>query len=95
MSDEVLARIDQLLLMQQKHHRELAELIEQYRGMVFEADEQGDDALYRVASALPGGRYHVLTTHLRETWLVLQADLARLMPAQSGIDGAGDGEAGG
>jgi len=95
MSDEALARIDQLLQMQQEHHRELAELIEQYRAMVFEAEEQGADELYRVVSGLPGGKYHVLTTHLRETWLVLQADLARLMPAQSGIDDAGDGEAGG
>ena len=89
MSDEVLARIDQLLQMQQEHHREMAALIEQYRAMVFEAEEQGPDELYRVVSGLPGGRYHVLTTHLRETWLTLQADLARLMPEQSGIDDAG------
>ncbi len=86
MSDPVLARIDHLLLVQQEHHRALADLVEQYRTMVFEADEQGPDALYKVTSGLPGGRYHVLTTHLRETWLVLQADLARMMPAQSGID---------
>ena len=89
MSDEALARIDQLLQMQQEHHRELAELIEQYRAMVFEAEEQGPDELYRVVSGLPGGRYHVLVTHQRETWLTLQADLARLMPEQSGIDGPG------
>ena len=89
MSDEALARIDQLLQMQQEHHRELAELIEQYRAMVFEAEEQGADELYRVVSGLPGGKYHVLTTHLRETWLTLQADLARLMPEQSGIDEPG------
>lgn len=90
MSDAALARIDRLLLMQQEHHLELAGLIGQYREMVFAADDQGDDAVYRVASGLPGGRYHVLTTHLRETWLVLQADLARLMPAQSGIDAGGE-----
>jgi len=89
MSDEALARIDQLLQMQQEHHRELADLIEQYRAMAFEADDQGPDALYTVVSGLPGGRYQVLTTHLRETWLVLQADLARMMPEQSGIDDAG------
>ncbi len=89
MSDEALARIDQLLQMQQEHHRELAELIEQYRAMVFEAEEAGPDELYRVVSGLPGGRYHVLVTHQRETWLTLQADLARLMPEQSGIDEPG------
>lgn len=89
MSDEALARIDQLLQMQQEHHRELAELIEQYRAMVFEAEESGPDELYRVVSGLPGGKYHVLTTHLRETWLTLQADVARLMPEQSGIDEPG------
>ena len=86
MSDEVLARIDQLLQIQQEHHRDLADLLEQYRQMAFEAEEAGPDDLYRVVSGMPGGRYHVLTTHLRETWLVLQADLARLMPEQSGID---------
>jgi tagatose-1,6-bisphosphate aldolase non-catalytic subunit AgaZ/GatZ len=90
MSDEALARIDQLLQMQQDHHRELAELIEQYRAMVFEADEQGPEALHKVVTGLPGGKYHVLTTHLRETWLVLQADLARLMPEQSGTDRPAD-----
>ncbi|MBU6362883.1 MAG: hypothetical protein KGQ95_01555 [Acidobacteria bacterium] len=88
MSDEALARIDQLLQMQQEHHRELADLIEQYRQMTFAAEEAGPDELYRVVSGMPGGRYQVLTTHLRETWLVLQADLARLMPEQSGIDAA-------
>ncbi|MGA0069546.1 MAG: hypothetical protein ACO3PB_08845 [Miltoncostaeaceae bacterium] len=86
MSDEALVRIDQLLQMQQEHHRELADLIEQYRQMTFEAEEAGPDELYRVVSGLPGGKYHVLTTHLRETWLTLQADVARLMPEQSGID---------
>ncbi|MBM3634607.1 MAG: hypothetical protein FJW99_04870 [Actinobacteria bacterium] len=90
MPDEVLARIDQLLMMQQEHHRELAELIDQYRVMVFDAEEKGPDDLYRVVSGLPGGRYHVLTTHLRESWLTLQADVARMMPQQSGIDGGGD-----
>ena len=88
MSDEALARIDELLQVQQQHHRDLAELIEQYRAMVFEADEQGPDEVYRVVSGLPGGRHHVLTTHLRETWLVLQADLARLYPEQSGLEDA-------
>lgn len=86
MSDEALARIDELLQVQQQHHRDLAELVEQYRQMVFEADDKGPDEIYRVVSGLPGGRHHVLTTHLRETWLVLQADLARMFPDQSGLD---------
>ena len=80
MSDEALARIDQLLQIQQQHHLDLAALIEDYRRMVFEADDEGDEAIYRTASNLPGGKYHVLTTHLRETWLVLQADLVQLFP---------------
>ena len=80
MSDEALARIDQLLQIQQQHHLDLAALIEDYRGMVFTADEEGEEAVYRTASMMPGGKYHVLTTHLRETWLVLQADLVRLFP---------------
>ncbi len=88
MSDEALARIDQILQVQQQHHRDMAELIEQYRAMVFEADDHGADEVYRVVSGLPGGRYHVLTTHMRETWLVLQADLARLYPEQSGLEDA-------
>jgi len=79
-ADEALARIDELLLIQQRNHRDLAEMIEQYRSMVFDADDTGPDEVRRVASMLPGGRYHVLTTHLRETWLVLQADLVRLFP---------------
>ena len=80
MSDEALARIDQLLQIQQQHHLDLAALIEDYRRMVFEADDEGEEAVFRTASMMPGGKYHVLTTHLRETWLVLQADLVRLFP---------------
>lgn len=80
MSDEALARIDQLLQVQQQHHLDLAALLEDYRQMVFEADTQGDEAVFKTASMMPGGKYHVLTTHLRETWLVLQADLVRLFP---------------
>lgn len=80
MSDEALARIDQLLQIQQQHHLDLAALVEDYRRMVFEADDAGDEAVFTTASMLPGGKYHVLTTHLRETWLVLQADLVRLFP---------------
>lgn len=84
MADEALARIDELLLIQQRNHRDLAEMIEQYRSMVFDADDTGPDEVRRVASMLPGGRYQVLTTHLRETWLVLQADLVRLFPQDDG-----------
>ena len=80
MSDEALARIDQLLQIQQQHHLDLAALVEDYRRMVFEADDAGEEAVFNTASMLPGGKYHVLTTHLRETWLVLQADLVRLFP---------------
>ena len=80
MSDEAIARIDQLLQIQQQHHLDLAALIEEYRRMIFEADDEGSEAVYRTASMMPGGKYHVLTTHLRETWLVLQADLVRLFP---------------
>ena len=80
MSDEALARIDQLLQIQQQHHLDLAALVEDYRRMVFEADDAGDEAVFTTASMLPGDKYHVLTTHLRETWLVLQADLVRLFP---------------
>jgi hypothetical protein len=80
MSDEALARIDQLLQIQQQHHLDLAALVEEYRRMVFAADDEGAEALFKTASIMPGGRYHVLTTHLRETWLVLQADLVQLFP---------------
>jgi histidyl-tRNA synthetase len=80
MSDEALARIDQLLQIQQQHHLDLAALVEEYRRMVFEADDEGAEVLFKTASIMPGGRYHVLTTHLRETWLVLQADLVQLFP---------------
>ncbi len=80
MPDKALARIDHLLQVQKQHHLDLAALIEDYRRMVFEADDEGDEAVFRVASVLPGGKHHVLTTHLRETWLVLRADLVQLFP---------------
>ncbi len=91
MSDEALARIDHLLQVQQQHHLDLAALIDDYRRMVFDADDEGEDAVHRVASGMPGAKYRVLTTHLRETWLVLQADLVQLFPdlAPPPKDGAG------
>lgn len=79
---ERYAQIDRLLDQQMLKHFEMAEMIGEYRNMLADLEEQRrpDPESVRLARALPGARYLVNTTYVRESWLVIGAELNKLFP---------------
>ncbi len=77
--------VDRLLDQQMIKHLEMAQMIGEYRNMLADLQEQRrpDDELVKLARSLPGARYHVATTYVRENWLVIEGTLKRLFPAES------------
>ena len=74
------AHIERVLAEQQMRHFELAGLVAEYREGVAEMRAMGREAGVRAAvQGLPGAKYHVTTTLVRETWLHLEADLKRAL----------------
>ena len=81
MADEdSFERVDRLLVEQQMKHFEMAEMVGEYRRMVQDLRERHDESAVRLARSLPGARYHVATTYVRENWLVLEGELKRMFP---------------
>lgn len=63
-------------------HMEMAEIVQGYKQLIEELEEHQDPDKLRLAQALPGARYAVGTTFLREHWLKVEAELARLFPKE-------------
>ncbi len=76
------AIVDRLLDQQMVQHFEMAQMIGEYRNMLADLQEQRrpNEDMVKLARSLPGARYHVATTYVRETWLVLEGELKRLFP---------------
>ena len=74
--------VDRLLDQQMVKHFEMAQMIGEYRDMLADLQEQRrpDEDLVKLARSLPGARYHVATTYVRENWLVIEGTLKRLFP---------------
>jgi hypothetical protein len=72
--------VDRLLGEIQVKHFEMAEAVSEYRGMVDDLRQRHDEEAAKLARSLPGARYHVATTYVRESWLKVQAELTRLFP---------------
>jgi hypothetical protein len=63
-------------------HFEMGQMVEEYKALVERLEERpGDDDL-RLARALPGARYAVGTTFLRESWLKVEAEIRTLFPPE-------------
>ena len=67
--------------LQMKHH-EMAQTIGDYKDLVERLEERADQDTLRVARALPGARYMVSQTFVRENWLKVQAELTVLFPPE-------------
>jgi len=81
-TDEAFAKIDRLLDLQMLKHFEMAEMIASYRDMLADMQEQRrpDPDAIKLARVLPGAKYHVTTTYVRENWLVIGGELKKLFP---------------
>ena len=72
----VYAMLDEL----QMKHYEMAGMVSEYKELVESLEERRDEDRVRLARSLPGARYHVATTYVRESWLKVDAELKRLFP---------------
>jgi hypothetical protein len=61
-------------------HYEMAQTLGEYKDLVEHLEERADADTLRVARSLPGARYMVSQTFVRENWLKVQAELAVLFP---------------
>jgi hypothetical protein len=81
-SPEQFELVDRMLEELMIKHFELAHMVEEYREMVERArDRPWDLEGRKLARALPGARYHVASTFVREHVLKIEAELQRLFPA--------------
>lgn len=76
------AEIDRILDGIMLKHFEMAELVGGYRDMLADLEEQRvpDPTNVQLARSLPGARYHVATTYVREQWLKFVAEVGLLFP---------------
>ena len=61
-------------------HFEMAQTLGEYKDLVERLEERADEDALRVARSLPGARYMVSQTFVRENWLKVQAELQVLFP---------------
>jgi len=64
----------------QMKHYEMAGLVRRVQAAVEDLEERVDEDCLRMAHSLPGARYLVSTTFVREQWLKVGAELQRLFP---------------
>jgi hypothetical protein len=82
MSGDPFGTVYRLLDELQMKHYEMAGMVNDYKQLVEELEERADPYRLRLARSLPGARYHVSTTFVRENWLKVDAELKRLFPEE-------------
>ena len=63
-------------------HLEMAQLVAEYKQLVEDLEEQLEAEKLTLARSLPGARYIISTTFVREAWLKLEAELKLLFPEE-------------
>ena len=61
---------------------EMAELVAGYKAMIEDLEEHRDPEKVKLARVLPGARYTVSSTFVREAWLKAEAELKLLVPEE-------------
>ena len=82
MSGDPFGTVYRLLDELQMKHFEMAGLVDEYKRLVEDREERADVDRLRMARNLPGVRYLVSTTFVREQWLKVDAELRRLFPEE-------------
>ncbi|WP_217923312.1 hypothetical protein [Miltoncostaea oceani] len=79
-SGDPFAPLYRLLDQIQNAHFEMGQIVEEYKALVERLEERpGEDDL-KLARVLPGARYTVGTTFVRESWLKVDAEIRTLFP---------------
>ena len=63
-------------------HMEMAQLVAEYKAMIEDLEDRPDPEKVKLARVLPGAKYTVSTTFIREAWLKAEAELRLLVPDQ-------------
>lgn len=76
------ASVDRMLDELMLKHLEMADMIGGYRNRLADLEEQRvpDPDEVKLLRHLPGARYHVATTYVREQWLKTEVEVRRLFP---------------
>jgi len=61
-------------------HLEMGRMVEEYKVLVERLEERRSEDDLRLARALPGARYTVATTFVRENWLKVDAEIRTIFP---------------
>ena len=61
-------------------HMEMAQLVAEYKAMIEDLEDRPDPEKIKLARVLPGAKYTVSTTFIREAWLKAEAELKLLFP---------------
>ena len=61
-------------------HMEMAQLVADYKQIVEDLEERHDADKIKMARNMPGAKYMVSTTFVREAWLKAEAELKLLFP---------------
>lgn len=73
------ALLDQI----QGAHFEMGQMVEEYKALVERLEERPSEDDLRLARVLPGARYTVGTTFVREAWLKVEAEIRTLFPEEA------------
>lgn len=63
-------------------HYEMAQMVAEYKELIERLEERRTEDDLRLVRSLPGARYIVSETYLREAWLKLTAELATRFPPE-------------
>jgi hypothetical protein len=81
-SGDPFAPVYRLLDELQMKHYEMAGMVGEYKQLIEDLEERQTPERLMLARNLPGARYSVSTTFVRENWLKVEAELKRLFPAE-------------
>jgi hypothetical protein len=67
----------------QEAHHAMSQRVEEYKELIERLEESVNEEDLRMVRSLPGARYMVRTTFVRENWLKVGAEVARLFPERA------------
>jgi hypothetical protein len=79
-SGDPFATVYRLLDELQMKHYEMAQMVNDYKELIEDLEERQTEDRLRLVRSLPGARYLVATTFVRENWLKVEAELKVRFP---------------
>ena len=77
---EDFASIDRMLGEISFYHQEMSRMVEEYQETFERAQGRGTDEVLGFVRVIPGAKYRMIETYIREQWLVLESELKARFP---------------